>query len=1629
MDCSKLSSTFAGKGEHPLPIPPKTGNQIKDQKPVIPPKPLHIISSSKHIAETPCICPSSPNKQHTSAIPPKVAAKNETVETLNKTKEKPCNIHEPVQRTNFSDPTDFQKMQYTEQWVQNSHMQHMDTPSKGKTDCLNDGSFACNRTGMEKNVIQRINAAEEIRMCMQSYSKDSDELNKGFKVALQNFGEKKTTDTTPIFPKKIKVVQKETIQEQAKSFKASTPEICEVPSKYNQTIEQQNDSENKVVLREKKARRETDDERRQRLSVHKDEIMKGNVKAAMEIFENLMRREELKIILSKVQEIEGETCEVDVKSLKTLFENVPVWISKPIKNIKRRHCTRAGRDTDGLRDDVESISSVESAFEDLEKASMDIINLKEQTLAKLLEIEEAIKKALYSVSNLKSEADIAGLSGLFSESLNSDSVSPNTKNIRKISIVSSKAKPVQSKQAQGTDNRCLPKEVPHQVQKGKPCSNAPCSPSFISIHSARKHVESPTSQQPHPEKPKANDQPNACSHVCSPPSPRRKVSVLEVQRVPEVASGIIGTKTVSEKYEEIDCFGNTYFSSKRSTFVTRQSEKELSASYDVITNPGRYEEMASPVLQSIYNYSALYGEFYCPSHYYQLFKKKGNYDEGFGHRQHKDLWLPKTEEPEPTEKFSSARKTETTCVDGTVDDPRGLSSRQQRHKDKQFDSPDNTNKLKISWPPENKKNRHSLVSQNTSSASRSTTDWSNHSHSSARSSKNALEKKRFHSGLDEMDRSVQLSPRVYEKTNAHDSPFTIKGGFKTPHSEVVYTSHPRGAKTLQKTADRPGTQSKISKGGRVTSEDLNSVNSVREHNLAKDGKADSPTKRKKSVRFSSNLSIDEENNIEISREEAESSTEAFVEPLAVNENVMTAKRDMTTFKSGIEIEESPEEGLIDTTHNPYSRDSVEHPKAFDRQMQDPFLPIIEKQESVSKADKANMSETETILNLDDMTASGKETFKPGSESCNLEQVEEMKKEGVIESNPKAVTSKNQEPTDIIKVESKDPDMLDMPPKSDNKSNTKVANKKAMDKGNKGSWSKGKSPLSKLFTSGPSKKENKSETKTESKRPDIKPRNLLGRLFSSSEMESEIKKTPEIKTGITSEKDPEKIGGTKDDTALIQENVSVSSPLTEPTFQNTPQEPIKPTQNQLSDTAEGLNRTEDLENPIQLPDGSSAEKTVPSIDLESIEQHKPASDAFGEIDRNETPIPSQEDIHVDLITPDSSKPSGLEEILNSSLPQNEHITGLLDSSDAFTSQVTKPNTDVMAFSDSNTPSGTMTDILDLETQSMETPSVDIGSSFFQEDPFGGKAQGESGDTTLGPSVDFNQTTLDIFGSSESNIEINSDGFGNTLFEVNKTEASVSSEVTEDPFGMNNAPVQTMDIFGGDNTLTAFDQSSTNNFFDIMTNSETQSQNPFEGITDGQLAPNGVFDLISSDRDPSALSVTSNVFEEKSSDLEQANLIQSEVNNVFDNNSNQSTPNVPDQNLSGQELIESSQTEAFDFFSSKNDPSTAVFNHTSTDPFPDDIFASVIDSTDTNPFSMETTRITTNPFDDFTGLESHGEAVETKASNLFTDDIFSSIPAMSPEPAQDTSTLLVPTNPDTNPVLQQKSENDWMSDFLG
>ncbi|XP_076833366.1 LIM domain and actin-binding protein 1 isoform X2 [Brachyhypopomus gauderio] len=59
---------------------------------------------------------------------------------------------------------------------------------------------------------------------------------------------------------------------------------------------------------------------------------------------------------------------------------------------------------------------------------------------------------------------------------------------------------------------------------------------------------------------------------------------------------------------------------------------------------------------SLASYASLHGNIYCKPHFNQLFKSKGNYDEGFGHRPHKELWTPRgdDEETEESEKLKPA---------------------------------------------------------------------------------------------------------------------------------------------------------------------------------------------------------------------------------------------------------------------------------------------------------------------------------------------------------------------------------------------------------------------------------------------------------------------------------------------------------------------------------------------------------------------------------------------------------------------------------------------------------------------------------------------------------------------------------------------------------------------------------------------------------------------------------------------------------------------------------------------------------------------------------------------------------------------------------------------------------------
>lgn len=128
-----------------------------------------------------------------------------------------------------------------------------------------------------------------------------------------------------------------------------------------------------------------------------------------------------------------------------------------------------------------------------------------------------------------------------------------------------------------------------------------------------------------------------------------------------------------------------------------------------------------PLLASLGTYASLHSHVYCKPHFCQLFKAKGNYDEGFGLRPHKELWETKGEsgageEPrtETTTKATSFSKdklkkcasTGTLLISPAVEESplakvnvvtASLETRAQSSAEK--DKPVETRRLKISWPP------------------------------------------------------------------------------------------------------------------------------------------------------------------------------------------------------------------------------------------------------------------------------------------------------------------------------------------------------------------------------------------------------------------------------------------------------------------------------------------------------------------------------------------------------------------------------------------------------------------------------------------------------------------------------------------------------------------------------------------------------------------------------------------------------------------------------------------------------------------------------------------------------------------------------------------------------------------
>ncbi|NWX40027.1 LIMA1 protein, partial [Steatornis caripensis] len=110
---------------------------------------------------------------------------------------------------------------------------------------------------------------------------------------------------------------------------------------------------------------------------------------------------------------------------------------------------------------------------------------------------------------------------------------------------------------------------------------------------------------------------------------------------------------------------------------------------------------------SLGTYASLRGNIYCKPHFNQLFKSKGNYDEGFGHKQHKELWAGKTEcEESPEKTLHDANATESPHSPGVEDAPIakvGVLAASMEAKasalPEREERPAETKKLRIAWPP------------------------------------------------------------------------------------------------------------------------------------------------------------------------------------------------------------------------------------------------------------------------------------------------------------------------------------------------------------------------------------------------------------------------------------------------------------------------------------------------------------------------------------------------------------------------------------------------------------------------------------------------------------------------------------------------------------------------------------------------------------------------------------------------------------------------------------------------------------------------------------------------------------------------------------------------------------------
>ncbi|KAK1879540.1 LIM domain containing protein 2 [Dissostichus eleginoides] len=520
---------------------------------------------------------------------------------------------------------------------------------------------------------------------------------------------------------------------------------------------------------------------------------------------------------------------------------------------------------------------------------------------------------------------------------------------------------------------------------------------------------------------------------------------------------------------------------------------------------------------SIHNYSSLYGECYCISHYQQLFKRSGNYDEGFGHKQHKDRWLQKNKEIEETDNRPTP-KIQKNSSNTSNDSRESTDSVRRSARDIGCNSSADVNgKLKRSWPPEKKRPgvnpaQLSYVQNKTSDIGKALTSEHQKSDNNQLKINHGGE---IHDKVKALSSSIISGIKERSKTTGHNSAEKLPPGETKSRSDQTNDSiSPRVLNFSSPYKEKGSTVTNMK-----TAQKNVALTSKTNFNPTSSRPDAYPNKAKKSVRFASNVDVAqydlslqlttgakcEDHSMHLSDQTEQNKVNEYEDIQYVGDN-----SNLHHLSFELSKEQSQSEVYLEI------HEYNSHEKTQSTSNQEPDVKVESSQETDTTVLNGVVDKVEEPLDSQSFTEtlnSAQEVLKhkEPSEMCQVNPENPCDSESPITLQSPAGLMTGQEAslkgnTELIqKMESgNDQETGSIPKTPVARTNSLKGFSKQTEKTKVrlGSWSKGKSPMSKLFTSGGSDKTNKVEPKY-AKKTDVKPSGgLLGRLFQSSSEKAE-----------------------------------------------------------------------------------------------------------------------------------------------------------------------------------------------------------------------------------------------------------------------------------------------------------------------------------------------------------------------------------------------------------------------------------------------------------------------------------------------------------------------------------------------